>query len=148
KDTYVLPLVHTGVEQAPQFGTLRLGVSLSEFVAEGEDALLGTRLFFLAPRPANAGIKTELLDGFEHRNGLDDITLVVLVTQHLAATTDRVFDLAHDQPLAELQRSRIAKCDDLVEVMAGVDMQQRKGKAARTKGFLGETQQHDGILSA
>ncbi len=47
-----------------------------------------------------------------------------------AAARDRVFEVADDQALAHLGDALVAKGDDLGEVVAGVDVQQRKGQPA------------------
>ena len=64
------PVVHARVVQVPQFGALVLRVPLAELVAEREDALLGARLFLVAPGAADAGVEAELGDGVEQRHRL------------------------------------------------------------------------------
>src|SRR5690606_21125636 len=61
----ILTLVRTSVIEIPQLGALILGIPLAEAITETHDALLGTGLFFVAPRAANAAIETEFLDGFQ-----------------------------------------------------------------------------------
>ena len=81
-----------GVVEAPQFGPLRLRVPLSEFVAEREDALLGTCLLFVAPRPADQGVEPEFLDRFEQRDRLGRVarTLGAIVAIDYGYTEIRV----------------------------------------------------------
>src|SRR5260221_7528273 len=53
---HVLALGHAGVVEAPQLRPLVLRVPLAELVAEREHALLGARLFLVAPRSADRGV--------------------------------------------------------------------------------------------
>ncbi len=78
------------------------------------------------------------------------MTVAVFVRARKAhpPTGDRIFDRAHDQPLAELGRAQVAELDQLREVVTGVDIQERERKAARPESFLGETQHHERILAA
>ena len=144
----MLARVHARVVQVPQLRTLVLRVPLAERVAEAEDPLLGARLLFVAARAADAGVEAELGDRVEQRDRLMRVAALVRRLQHDAALRDRVLDRAHDQPLAKLRRPCITKREHLGEVVAGVDMQQRKRKRARTERLFGEPQQHQRVLAA
>lgn len=72
----------------------------------------------------------------------------VAPAQHHAAARDGVLDAAHDQLLAQLGGAGIAKGNDFIEVVPGIDMHQRKGKASRPEGLFRQPQQHHGILAA
>ena len=145
---HVLAAMHAGVEQVPDFRPLGLRIPLAELVAEREDAFLGARLFLVAPSAADAGVEAEFLDRFQQRHRLRGIARIGLAPQHHAATLDRILDAAHDQSLAQLGGARVTEIDHLAEVVAGVDMHQRKRKTARAKGLFGQAQQHDRILAA
>ncbi|MNQ77374.1 hypothetical protein D3C85_922390 [compost metagenome] len=145
---HVLAAMHAGVEQIPQLGPLGLGVPLAEFVAERKDAFLGARLFLVAPGAADAGVEAEFLDRLQQGYGLRRIARIGLAPQDDAAAADRVFDAAHDQGFAQFGRACVAEGDHFVEVVPGVDVHQRERKAARPEGFLGQAQQHHGVLAA
>src|SRR3954462_13164729 len=55
------------VVEVPQLGPLAPRVPASEVVAEGDDALLGSRALLVAPRAAEAGVEAVRLDGVEQR---------------------------------------------------------------------------------
>src|SRR6267143_1683305 len=71
---HVLAGMHARVVQAPELGPLVARVPLAEFVAQREHALLGARLFLVAPRAADRGVEAELGDRLEQRHGLRRIT--------------------------------------------------------------------------
>ncbi|MDT4831032.1 hypothetical protein FQZ97_645210 [compost metagenome] len=148
EDAHVLAAMHAGIEQAPQFGALSLGIPLAEFVPERKNAFLGARLFLVAPRAPDAGIETELLDSLQQRHGLGGVARIGFTAQHHAAPRDRVLDAAHDQGFAQLGRARVAEGDHFVEVVPGIDVHQREREAAWPEGLLGQAQQHHGILAA
>ena len=61
KDADAFALVDLGVVEVPQLGPLVLGIPAVELIAEGEDALLGPRLFFVAAGAAEGGVELYLL---------------------------------------------------------------------------------------
>ena len=70
------------------------------------------------------------------------------MAQHHGAACDGILDAAHDELFTEFDRALVAKRDHLGEVVAGIDVQQRKGEFTRAKGLFGQAQQHAGILAA
>src|SRR4029077_11467983 len=66
----VLTLVRAAVVQVPQLGSLRLGVPLTELVAEAEYPLLGAGLLLVATGPTERGVEFVLPDGAQQREGL------------------------------------------------------------------------------
>ncbi len=70
--------MQTRVVDAPQFRALGLRVPLAELVAEREDALLRTRLFFVAARAADHRGIAVLLDGFKQRHRLRRVARIRL----------------------------------------------------------------------
>ena len=70
------PGMHAGVVQIPQLGALVLRIPLAEFVAEGEDALLGARLFLVAAGAADAGVEAVLGDRLQQRHRLRRVARV------------------------------------------------------------------------
>ena len=136
------------VEQGPQLGPLRLGLPLAKAVAVTEDAFLGARLFFVAPRAADQGVEAEFLDGFQQRDRLVHVARFTRVGQAHGAARHAVFDAAHDQLCFQFRSALVAEVGHFGEVVASVDHQQRVRNAARAKGFLCAAQHHQRILAA
>ena len=57
--------INLRIVKVPNFRTLVFWIPLAEAIAEAEKALFSSGLLFVAPGPANAAIKTKLLDGTE-----------------------------------------------------------------------------------
>src|SRR5690606_7685453 len=140
--------MHFRIEKLPELGALRLGVPLSKLVAEREDPLFGSGLFFIAPRTANAGIEAELFYGFQQRDGLRSIAGIVLASQDYAPPAYGILHTTYDEALAQLRRPGIPKGNHFREVVAGVDMQERKRETAWAKCFFRQAPEHDGILAS
>ncbi len=66
----VFALETAGVIEIPQLGALILRVPLTELEKKKKNALLGTRLFLVAPGAADTGVETEFFDGFKQRHRL------------------------------------------------------------------------------
>ena len=142
----VLTLVMPAVVQVPQLGPLRLRIPLAELVAEGEHPLLGSRLLLVAAGAAERGVELVLADRAQQRHrlqrvarrdGLDD-----------AAGVDVVLHLGDDQSDAGIRDELVAGLQDLVEVVAGVDVHDRERQPARPERLEREMQHHDGVLTA
>jgi hypothetical protein len=114
---------------------------LAELVAEGQDALLGPGALLVAPRAAESRVELPLAQGIQQRHGLQPVARRPVLVG--AARVDRVLHPRHDQLLAELGDSPIAKCQHLVEVVPGVDVQDRAREARRPERLLGQPQQDD-----
>src|SRR3546814_2016755 len=92
--------MHFGVEQVPQFRTLRLGVPLPEFIAKGKYPLFGPGLFLVAPRPPYTCIEAEFLDRFQQGGGLRGIARIACLAQcHRAPRSEE-----HTSELQSLMR--------------------------------------------
>src|ERR1019366_5226767 len=63
KDSDALALIEAAVVEAPELGTLILGVPLAEGVAEAVDALLGARFLFVAAGAAECGVEVAGAEG-------------------------------------------------------------------------------------
>ena len=135
------------VVQAPQFGTLALGVPLTELVSVGDDALLRAGTLLVTPGAAEHGVEAVLGDGVEQRHRLQ---WVAGASRELAHTplVDRPLDRGHDQLDAELGDRTIAELDDLVEVVARVDVHHRERDPRRPERPPCEVQHDDGVLAA
>ena len=120
---------------------------MTECVAEGKDPFLGARFFLVAPCAPDQRIEAEFLDRVQQRHRLVPVATLVGMSQDNPAVDDRVFYRPHNQPLAKLRDAAVAKIDDFREVVASVDVQQRKRKRGRSKRLLGQSQQNERILS-
>ena len=63
--------IDAAVEEVPELGALVLGVPLAGVVAEGKDALLGARFFFVAACSAECCVEAVLAQAVEQRRGLE-----------------------------------------------------------------------------
>ena len=59
------------IEEAPEFGALVFRIPLAGAVAEGEDALLGARFFFVATRAAEGCVEAVRAQPVKQRLGLE-----------------------------------------------------------------------------
>src|SRR4029078_12942036 len=111
------------VVQRPQLGPLVLRIPLSELVAVGEEALLGACLLLVAASTAEDGVEAMLPDRIEQADGLEPVATGPRagLLDH-SAGVDRLLHRGDDQVEAELLDDPIAELDDLVEVLAGVDV--------------------------
>src|SRR5437016_6059421 len=73
EDTNAFTRPELAVEQSPYFGTLIFGVPLALGVTKRVDPLFGPRPFFVASRAANGSIEAALLQGGQHRLGLQKL---------------------------------------------------------------------------
>ena len=145
----MLTLAVPAVEQVPQLGPLVLRVPLPELVAEGVHALLGPRLVLVAATAAEHGVEAVLLDRVEERDALQAVAdrLRARVLGHPPGV-DRRLDRADDELGAQLGDAAVPVVEDLVEVVAGVDVHQREGEPGRPEGLLGDLEHHRGVLAA
>lgn len=68
--------------------------------------------------------------------------------QNNRSTRHRIFNRTNDQALAEFGRTFVAKVDDFLVVVSGVDVHQRERKLARAESFFGNAQHADRVLAA
>ena len=141
----MLALVVAAVVDVPQLGPLRLGVPLTELVAEAEHPLLGARLLLVAAGAAERGVELVLPDRAQQRHGLQRVARRDGLDD--AARVDVVLDLGDDQPHAGLGDQLVAGGDHLVEVVTGVDVHHRERQPARPEGLQGQMQHHDRVLA-
>ena len=129
------------VEQRPQLGPLVLRLPLAELVADARRCAP-----WRAPSPRRgarrrSGVEAELLDRFEQRHRLVGVARLAGRRSRTRAARDRVLDVAHDQPLAQLgdargrgTRSPRGSCARCRCAAAGT------GNALRAERLLGEPQ--------
>ncbi len=135
------------VVEAPQFGTLALGIPLAELVTVGDDALLGTGTLLVAPGAAEHGVEAVLGDGVEQRHRLQRVAGASRELAH-AALVDRPLHRGHHQLDTEFGDRTIAELDDLVEVVTGVDVHHRERDPRRPERPPCQVQHDDGVLAA
>ena len=127
------------VVDVPQFGTLVLGVPLSEGVAVRKEALLGACFFLVAACATDGGFEAQFLERVEQRHGLEPVAAGIRSGFFDdTSLVDGILDVAHDQACADLLHELVAVADRFVEVVSGVDVQQRKRDGGGIEGFAGE----------
>ena len=136
------------VVEVPQLGPLVLRVPLPELVAMGEHALLRPGLLLVASSPAEHGVEAVLGDRLEQGGRLQPVARRPRTLLDDAPGGDGVGNRRDDEADAELGDPPVAELERLGEVVAGVDVHHRKGKAGGTESLLGETEQHDRVLAA
>src|SRR4051812_13677514 len=100
------------VEDVPQLGALVLRIPLTEYIAMREEALLGTRLFLVAPASAEGRVDFQLINRVEQRDRLQRVTAGVWSALFLgAALVDRILHVAHDELRAGFLREPISELD-------------------------------------
>ena len=142
----MLALVVAAVVQVPQLGPLRLRVPLAELVAEAEHPLLGPRLLLVAAGAAERGVELVLADRAQQRDRLQRVARRDRLDH--AARVDVVLHLGDDQPHTGFLDELVAGLQDLVEVVAGVDMHHRERQPARPERLERQMQHDDGVLAA
>ena len=147
EDPHVLALVEAAVVEAPQLGALHLGVPLAELVAVGVDALLGAGLLLVAPAATEGGGEAVLLEGVEQGADLEAVAAGLAVVDD-DAVGDGLLDAGHDQADAEPADPVVAAGEDLGEVVAGVDLEDRERDLGGVEGLLGQPHHDDGVLAA
>ena len=145
----VLAAVVAGVVDAPQLGALVLRVPLAELVAVRDDPLLGPGPLLVAAGTAEHGVEAVLGDGVEQGHGLQRVaraagrcprgrgpSSIDCCTEATTSSTPKLGDRA------------VTELDDLVEVVAGVDVHHRERDPRRPERPVGEVEHDDGVLAA
>src|SRR5437660_7710331 len=130
KDARVLPFVQTPIVETPHLRPLALRLPLTELVAEREDALLGASTLLVAPCATEGGIEAVLANRIQQRHGLQRVARGARAGLLDDATApDGLLNRGHDQGLTNLAHPPVAELERLGEVVARVDVHNRKGKA-------------------
>ena len=135
------------VVEVPQLRALVLRVPLTELVAEREHPLLGPCLLLVAARTTQQGVETVLLDGLEQHLRLQPVAGLTRALVH-PALVDRLLDRADDEPESQFLDALVAERKHLVEVVAGVDVDDRERNAGRPERLLGQAEHHAGVLAS
>ena len=145
----MLALAVLAVVQLPQLGPLGARVPGAERVAKGEDALLGAGLLLVAAGATEDGVESVLLDPAQQGGGLEAVAARAdpRVLDH-AAGVDVVLDVGDEQLDTGLLDHAVAVVDDLVEVVAGVDVHERERHRRGPEGLAGEVEHHHRVLAA
>ncbi|MNZ94894.1 hypothetical protein D3C78_1140140 [compost metagenome] len=117
-------------------------------VAERVHALLGPRLFFVAPRTTEGSIEAVLVERLLEALGLHDVgVLGTAVGERVDALGDAVRVDVSDQLQAHFLDHLVAEAVHLLEFPLGVDVHHRKRQLARKEGFACQVQHHGRILA-
>ena len=113
-----------------------------------EEAFLRAGLLLVAAATAEGGVELVLLDGVQKRHDLEPVAARLRAgLLHDPALVDGVLHARDLQPDSELFHELVAEGDGFVEVVAGIDVQQRERDAAGMEGFPREVRHHDGVFS-
>src|SRR5690606_22125139 len=117
-------------------------------VAEREDALLGPRLFLVAPRAAESRIEAVLLERLAQRQRLHYVRMHARSMRQWADTvTHPVFVDVDQEVETEFIRHPVTKCDHLAEFPRRIHMQKWERRLCRIERLHGQVQKHRGILA-
>ena len=149
EDAEVLAGVFAAVEEVPEFGALIFGIPLAEVVAVGEEAFLGAGFFFVAATAPEAGVVLVFFDRVEEGDGLEFVAGGVGAGFFDdAAGVDGFLDVTYDELGAEEFYEFIAVVHGFVEIVAGIDVDERERRAGGPEGFFGEPCHDDGVFAA
>src|SRR6185436_1053262 len=135
------------VVEVPELGALVLRIPAVLRIAEREHALLGAGLLFVTARTTDGGIGAVLVERLLERLGLHDVGVAAAVRERRDAGGAAGLVRVDDELGVQTLRGLVAELDHLLELPAGVDVQQREGNAAREECLAGEMQQDRGVLA-
>ena len=145
----VLALAVPPVVEVPQLRTLVARIPRAELVAEAEHALLGARLLLIATRAAEHRAELVLADAAQQGHRLQPVAGRVRPgVLDRTAGVDVVLHAGDDQAQPVLLDRLVAERDDLVEVLAGVDVHHRERHPSRPERLDREVQHHHRVLAA
>ena len=148
KHADALPWRDAAVQEVPELGALALGIPLALGAAQREHPLLGARLLFVAARAAESGVEPSSRQAVEQRLRFEQRAAALRAEgERLRAGVERFLVGVHDQAGADLRRVPVAEGDHLPELVAGVDVQQRKRDRAGIESLLRQAQQHRRVLA-
>src|SRR6185437_4738208 len=145
---HVFAGIQARIVKVPDFGPLIFRIPLAETIAEAEETFLRAGFFLIAPRAADAAIKTIFLDGAQERGDLQAIAADIAFGDHRSAFGNGLIHRADNQFRAELLGAAIAKINQLGKLVAGLHVEQRHGNVSRAKSLFRQAQQTNGILAA
>jgi hypothetical protein len=140
--------VQPSIEDVPEFGALVAGIPLAAGIAEGEDTFFGAGLFFVAASATDGGVVATSAETIQESLGFKTATAALGTPREGGGTfVQRLLIGMDDEMDAEFGRVAIAKLDHLLELIAGVYVQEGKGNLAGIESLLGEPKQDRGIFS-
>ena len=117
-------------------------------VAEGEDALLGPRLLFVAARAPEGGVETVFVERLAQSDRLHHMRVHVrAVVERIDVVADAVLVDVDQKIEAELLRHRVAEFDHLPELPGRIDVKKGERRLCRIERLHGEMQQDGRILA-
>ena len=135
------------VVQVPQLGALVAWVPRAKFVAQAEDALLGTGLLLVPASAAEDRVEPVVSDGVEQRLGLQRVARAVGALGQ-AAIIDVVLHRGDLETYALLGDGAVAKGQHLREVVTGVHVQQGEWDGSWPEGLRRQVQHDHGVFAA
>src|SRR5438105_5259562 len=136
------------VQQAPELRTLTLRIPLAVRVAHGEDALLRARALFIAAGAADGRIEIAGLQRVEQRFRLQESAAALRADlERLRPFANRLFVGVDDEAGADALGHLVPERDHFLELVRGVDVQERKRDRSGVERFLREAQHARRVLA-
>ena len=136
------------VVETPDLGALGLGLPLTEFVSEGEEALLRARLLLVSPRAANGRVEIVGPEPGQQRLGLEEAAaLLGAEVEGVRALRDRRLVPPDDELHAALPRDQIPERIHLLELVSRVYVHEGERDLPGVKRLLRQPQEHGGVLA-
>ena len=122
------------LKRVPQFGALVFRIPLAGCVAEGEDAFLGARFFFVAARAAEGCVEAVGAQAVEQRLGFEKTAAALgAELDGIGAVGEGFFVAPDDELEAEFGGVAVAEFEHLAELVAGIDVEERERDRARDR---------------
>ena len=119
-----------------------------EAIAERIDALFGARFLLVAPRTAEGGVETVLVQRLLQALGLHDVGMLgAAVHERVDAHRHPFRIFMHQQLEAVLFRGAIAELVHFAELPAGIDVQQRERQRAGEERLARQMQHHGRVFA-
>ena len=118
-------------------------------VAVGEETLLGAGFFLVAAAAAEAGVVLVFLDGIEEGDGLEFVAgCVGALFLDDAAGVDGFLNQPDDEIGTDEFHELVAVGHRFLEIVARVDVDERKGHARGPECLAGEPGHHDRVFAS
>src|SRR4029077_21025657 len=117
-------------------------------VAERINAFLGAGFFFIAARAAECSVEIAFAKGVQKLLGLQQAAAALgAEAQWVRSIVQGLLVGVDDQPDAQLPGELVPELYHFLELIGGIDVQQRKGDRTRVKRLLGEAKHYGRIVT-
>ncbi len=138
----------TRIKYVPEFGALVTRVPLAALIAEGEDALFGAGTFFVAAGATDGGVELTVAETIEEGGGFEGAaTALGAPVEGVGAFVEGGAVGVDDEIEAKFGGVAVAELDHFLELVAGIDVEEREGDGAGKEGLLGEAKEDGGVFA-